>query len=126
MNVIILFLALLLAVAADEDAKPLQLRARELQVDGEVCIDFDGVGEVTVDVTGGGEDGNYTWFLQQGATSNACTSPAQISNLINNGTQTFCRRINSLYHELIAPAFAYNWLEAVGWEEGNCGETNKT
>ena len=144
MNFVILFLALLWAVAADKDEdepipphprdqeleegdpihlvlpplredadqqKPPHLQLRQLQVDGALCLDVDGVGEVTVNVAG---DGNL--FLNEGATTGECPNSA----LIATDVDVFCREINGELHQLAAPRGITDWLLARGWVRGAC------
>jgi len=117
MNFVILFMALLWAVAADKEAvnRP-HLRRRELS-DCEMCLDVDRVGDVTVDV-----DRNCRWFLQRsGSDKGEC--PNETSRRINRRERSpaaFCRRINRKYYQLYAPLITADWLEGEGWERGSC------
>lgn len=115
---LILLFALPVAAVVDEETAAPHIRARNLVRSGELCVDLgEDIGEVTFNVS----DKHYWFCSHQDATCHACTSGATPS--WGRGSIQMCRRINDKYYQIMAPGVALDWLEKIGFTEGNCIDT---
>eukprot|EP01083_Nonionella_stella_P052423 139067_1 len=136
MKHILPFLALLWAVAADDELVgggdvPSKLQARELgknkkfsctQKTGLVCIK-DPKGDFQVKVSG-----DYHWFCKRDkATQKKCQGYTRTISIGDKKTITFCGKIDAMVHQLVAPRIAKSFILNTGYyKKGYCDKWDLT